>query len=135
MTVNDKSIICGVAIIRHGREFLISQRNTDDTFASFWEFPGGKVGGGESLEVCAVREVMEETGIVVRVVEKFDQITAHYEKMSIELNFYLCDYVSGKARALDCQRVEWVDVSRLKDYKFPPANDRIIEALQKRFMS
>jgi mutator protein MutT len=132
--VKKRSVIpCGVAIIRRGREFLISQRRDDDTFGSFWEFPGGKRDPGETFEQCVVRETREELGVEVRVLEKFDEIRKKYHDREIWLNFYLCSYISGEPQTLECQKVQWTDVDTLKDFKFPPANDVIIEKLRKRF--
>lgn len=126
-------IPCGVAIIRRGREFLISQRRKDDTFGSFWEFPGGKKNEGESFEDCVVRETEEELGVKVAVQHRLMDIKKKYKNRIIWLNFYLCSYLSGDPQPLDCQKVLWVDVMKLKDFKFPPANEIVIEALVKKY--
>jgi 8-oxo-dGTP pyrophosphatase MutT (NUDIX family) len=42
-----------------------------------WDLPKGKLEPGESMEVCAGREVMEETGIAAPVIKKFLQVTYH----------------------------------------------------------
>ncbi len=130
-----RSVIpCGVAIIRRGREFLISQRKDDDTFGSFWEFPGGKRNPGETFEQCVVRETREELGVEIKVVEKFDEMRKKYHDRVIWLNFYLCSFLSGNPQPIECQKVLWTDLESLKDFKFPPANDVIIEKLRKRFL-
>ena len=123
-------IPCGVAIIRRKREFLISQRKKSDTFGSLWEFPGGKKNPDESFEDCVAREVMEELGVKVRVHEKFIEIRRRYHGRIIWLNFFLCSYVAGEPRALDCAKVTWADIDALKDYHFPPANERVIRKLK-----
>lgn len=122
-------IPCGVAIIQRGREFLIAQRNTDDTFGSFWEFPGGKKNPGETFEECVVREAKEELGIDVAVNRKFMEIRKTYNEKIIWLNFYLCAHLSGDPRPLDCQDVRWTDALELKNFQFPPANERVIDRL------
>ena len=48
------------AIIQDKGRILIAQRKADDTLALHWEFPGGKVEAGESLESCVIREIQEE---------------------------------------------------------------------------
>jgi len=45
-----------------------------------WDLPKGKVDNGESLEVCAIREVMEETGVKDLVIENFLRTTYHIFK-------------------------------------------------------
>ncbi len=126
-------IPCGVALIRRERQFLISQRHKEDTFGSFWEFPGGKKNEEESFEECVARETMEELGVCVLVEKKFMEIRKKYNQRIIWLNFYLCAYVSGDPRPLDCQKVQWADVHELKNFKFPPANELVISNLLKNF--
>lgn len=128
-------IPCGVAIIRRGREFLIAQRNPEDTLGSCWEFPGGKRNRGESFEACVVREVREELGVEVHVHEKLMDIRKKYNGRIIWLNFYLCSHVSGDPQPLDCQKVQWADLRELKSFNFPPANGPVIESLLKQFSS
>ncbi len=126
-------IACGVAIVRRGRDFLIAQRKKNDSFGGYWEFPGGKKNDGETFEYCVVREALEETGIHVKVEHKLMEIRRPYNQKIIWLNYYLCAYVAGEPRALDCQRVLWADLAQLRSYKFPPANDRVISRLLERF--
>ena len=135
--MNDKKktpvITCGIALIRRGRQFLISQRNENDTFGSFWEFPGGKKNSNESFEQCVARETLEEIGVEITVGEKFMDIKKSYHDRMIWLNFYLCDYVSGEPKPIDCQKVLWTDVMELKNFGFPPANEVVIRKLMQNF--
>ena len=124
-------IPCGSALIRRGREFLISQRKDDDTFGSFWEFPGGKKNPGESFKDCVIRETREEVGVEVSVERKFMEIRKEYNTKIFWLNFYLCAYVTGDPQPIECQKVLWIDVTDLKNFRFPPANEKVIELLVK----
>ena len=126
-------IPCGVALIRRERQFLISQRNADDTLGSFWEFPGGKRNPGESFEACVIREAREELGVEVSIDKKFMEIRKEYNEKIIWLNFYLCSHISGNPQPIECQKVVWADVADLKNYSFPPANDKVIETLLKNY--
>lgn len=124
------TIPCGVALIRRGGEFLIAQRNKNDSFGSLWEFPGGKKNPDESFEQCVAREVKEEVGIDVQVHDKFMEMRRPYHDRIIWLNFFLCSHISGEPKPVDCQKVEWVSIENLKNYSFPPANDAVIEKLE-----
>ena len=131
---SEKNVIaCGVAVIRRGREFLIAQRKKNDSFGNYWEFPGGKKNEGETFEECVARETLEETGLQILVENKLMEIRRPYNQKIIWLNFYLCSYVSGEARALDCQKIHWADVIELKNFRFPPANEKVISLLVERF--
>lgn len=126
-------IPCGVAVIRRENSFLIAQRKPEDTFGSFWEFPGGRKNPGESFERCVVREAKEELGVDIRVDEKLMTVRRAYGPKKIHLHFYLCTYLSGEPRPLDCQQVRWAGVDELEGFHFPPANGRVIDNLKQRF--
>ena len=130
----EKNVIaCGVAIIRRGRNFLIAQRKKNDSFGNYWEFPGGKKNHGETFEECVVREAREEVGIQIRVEQKLMEIRRSYNQKIIWLNFYLCVPISGEPIALECLKTQWADVTDLKSFRFPPANDKVIRRLLERF--
>lgn len=126
-------IPCGIALIRDGRRFLISQRCDEDSFGSKWEFPGGKKDGGETFEQCVAREVKEEVGVDVAVRGKYMEIRRRYHQRIIWLNFFLCEALRGEPKPVECQKVEWADVNDLEKYDFPPANERVIKKLKAEF--
>jgi len=126
-------IPCGVAVIRRGREFLIAQRKANDTFPLFWEFPGGKKNSDETFEACVAREVREELGVDVHVGKKIGELRREHHGRIIWLNFYLCSKTAGEPRAIECEKCVWVDVEELKNYLFPPANEKLIEGLVAEF--
>lgn len=119
----------GCAIIRRNHELLIAQRKHDDHLGGYWEFPGGKRHRGETLEACLIREAQEELGIIIAPVKFFREVRHSYPERVLSLNFYLCDWVSGDACAIDCHDYKWILPENLKDYRFPPADDGIIEEL------
>ena len=129
-----KTIPCGVALIRDERRFLIAQRKDGDSFGSFWEFPGGRREPGETFEECVAREVREEVGIEVAVLEKFMDVKRCYHENIVWLHFYLCSRISGEPRAVECQNVVWAELEELAAYRFPPANERVIKKLKDRFL-
>lgn len=93
----------GAVLIHEGRALLI--RRGRQPLQGRWSVPGGEVELGESLEAALVREVEEETGLVVRPVELsavFDRIERDPEGR-VAYHFvildYLCQYVSGTPRA------------------------------------
>jgi phosphatase NudJ len=53
-----------MVIVRRGHRFLLTQ---EQKYGSTWSLPGGRVEPGESLVQAAVREVLEETGVPVRI--------------------------------------------------------------------
>lgn len=74
-----------------------------------WEFPGGQVEESETIPHALEREVLEETGIVVRV-KSLVGIYSNVRKPSIVNLDFICEYVSGEPRtSAESAQVEWVD--------------------------
>jgi 8-oxo-dGTP diphosphatase len=74
-----------------------------------WEFPGGQVEEGETIPHAVEREVLEETGIQVRV-SSLVGIYSNTRKPSIVNLDFICEYISGEPRpSLESSQVEWVD--------------------------
>ena len=80
-----------------------------------------------------VREAREELGIEIAVEKKFMEIKKEYKERVIWLNFYMCSYVSGQPRPIECQKVLWVDLADLKNFDFPPANEAVIDNLMRAY--
>jgi 8-oxo-dGTP diphosphatase len=57
-------VAVGVLIDAQGR-FLLTSRPEGKVFAGYWEFPGGKLEAGESVEQALQRELHEELGITI----------------------------------------------------------------------
>ena len=74
-----------------------------------WEFPGGQVEESETIIHAVEREVLEETGIIVRV-KSLVGIYSNTRKPSIVNLDFICEYVSGEPRtSAESSKVEWVD--------------------------
>lgn len=83
-----------------------------------WEFQGGQVEEGETIPHALEREVLEETGIVVKV-KSLVGIYSNIRKPSIVNMDFICEYVSGEPKTSnESSQVEWVDrngaLSRVK---------------------
>ena len=117
-----------VVLIRRGKEPLRGR----------WVIPGGTVELGETLHEAVVREMQEETGLLVRpreVVLVFDRIQR--EGPSVEYHYvvidYACDYVSGELKAgSDADEVALVAPEDLDGYDLPPqARDLVVDVFRR----
>ncbi|MDA7433686.1 8-oxo-dGTP diphosphatase MutT [Synechococcus sp. AH-601-P18] len=116
-------------VINAAGEALIDQRLEEGLLGGMWEFPGGKQEPGEAIEACIARELMEELGIEVSVGEALITVDHAYSHKKLQFVVHLCRWISGEPQPLASQQVRWVRPEQLKDYPFPAANARIIEAL------
>ena len=121
----------GVAVIRDDRDLiLIDRRLAKGLLGGFWEFPGGKIEGNETVQECIKREVLEEIGIEIAMDSHLITIDHTYSHFRVNLQVYNCRYLSGEARAIECEEIRWVTIEELDNYTFPAANQEIIRALK-----
>ncbi len=121
----------GVAVIWNDQgEILIDRRRPEGLMGGLWEFPGGKIELGETVEECIKREILEELGIVIEVGEHLITIDHTYTLLRVTLSVHHCRHFTGYPRAIECDEVRWVRLEQLDQYTFPKANEKIIDALR-----
>ncbi len=126
--LNMKDVIA--AIIQDGTKVFIAQRAEGQTLAGYWEFPGGKPEVGETPEACILREMDEEFGISIDVLEYFGESIYAYETWVIRLLAYRCRFVSGVIQCTVHSAFHWAEIDSLGEYDFAPADIPLIEKLQ-----
>lgn len=124
-----KIIDIAIAVIRRDNNILIALRPAGTHLGNLWEFPGGKVEKGESPEDAAIREVMEECGITISILEKWLPIEHLYTEKTIRLHPFLCMVTNGIPASLGSMEIRWVPVAELNQYAFPAANKAILDRL------
>ncbi len=115
-------------VFRDGR-LLISQRRAQDHLGGLWEFPGGKRHDDETNEECLQRELREELDIEVEVGALIETITHEYTGKAMCLKFFRCVWLRNEPRAIGCQDFAWVTRDELSNYRFPEADQRLLERL------
>ena len=118
------------AIIIHENKLLIAQRKSTDKLPNKWEFPGGKVEEGETLEECLIREMQEEFAIDVTIGEHIGESIYHYDHISIELLAYRTYWEDGEINLKDHDDFKWISLEELVDFDFAPADLVFVEKLQ-----
>jgi len=117
------------AIIRQNNKILICQRGAGGSCEYLWEFPGGKLESGETLEECIIRECKEELEIDIVVKNVFAESTYQYPDKEIAFTFFEADIVNGNLKANVHQDVRWIQMQELRNFKFCPADVMIVEKL------
>lgn len=99
-------VAVGVLIAPDGR-FLLTSRPDGKVYAGHWEFPGGKVEAGESVEQALRRELHEELGITIGSAEPW-QVTLHdYPHARVRLHFCKVFEWSGTFQMRERQQMAW----------------------------
>jgi len=120
-----------VAVIMNEKnETCISLRHKDAHQGSLWEFPGGKVELGESVEQALIREIAEELNLIIELSRPLISVTHHYSDKTVCLHVCKVLAYKGHAFGVEGQQVRWIPVTQLLSYDFPAANLPIIKALQ-----
>lgn len=123
--------LIGVAAIWNDQQqILIDRRRQDGLLGGLWEFPGGKLEPGETVEECIKREILEELGIEIAVGDHLITINHTYTHFHVTLIVHHCRHISGEPQPIECDEVRWVKLNELDQYSFPEANVEIINALQ-----
>lgn len=111
-------VVAGV--IRRDGKVLIAQRPGHKRHGLMWEFPGGKVRPGESVEEALRRELREELGLIVTAVEQVLGIV-HDAGSPFEIRFVEVE-VDGTPRAFEHLAVRWVRPKELSRLALAPAD-------------
>lgn len=114
-----------VAILWHRGRVLLQQRPPEGLLGGLWEFPGGKREGDETLTETVRREVLEETGLRVRVGAPYGTLRHAYTHLSVTLTAFRCERLGGRLRLRAARAARWVRPADLAAYPLPRANQRI----------
>lgn len=121
----------GGVVISDGRTLLI--RRGSPPLVGQWSIPGGMLEVGETLIEGVRRELLEETGIEVRVLdlievfERIDLDAGGKPRYHFVVLDYLCEAVGGEARAgSDVTAVAWAAPSELVQYSLTSTATRVI---------
>lgn len=108
---------------------LLAQRPAGKAYAGYWEFPGGKVEPGESLEAALARELQEELGIVVSRACRWITRVFEYPHATVRLNFFRVFEWQGTPHPHEGQVFSWQLPDAVEVTPLLPANFPIVKAL------
>jgi 8-oxo-dGTP diphosphatase len=125
-------VVCAI-IEREGR-VLIAQRPPDKLMPLKWEFPGGKVEPGEDPAAAIVREIREELGCTVTVLQSLTPFTHDYRTVVITMIPFVCILApeSPEPHAHEHVAIAWATPAGLRDYDLAAADWPVVDALVSR---
>ena len=115
-------VAAGLILDARGR-LLLGQRPDGKAWPGWWEFPGGKIEAGETVEQALIRELDEELGIHATRVYPWVVYVHEYPKSIVELAFCQVTAWEGEPRGRENQALDWVDpwAIRLDESEHPVA--------------
>ena len=99
-------VAVGVLVDRDGR-FLLTSRPQGKVYAGYWEFPGGKLEAGETVEAALRRELHEEIGIGIGAIEPWRIEIVDYEHARVRLHFCKVYDWHGEFEMRERQAMAW----------------------------
>ena len=99
-------VAVGVLIDAEGR-FLLTSRPEGKVYAGWWEFPGGKLEAGESVETALRRELHEELGITIGPAEPWNVTLMDYAHARVRLHFCKVREWHGEFEMKEGQAMAW----------------------------
>ena len=120
-------VVAGI-IVKESK-ILLTRRGPEQSLAGFWEFPGGKMEGGESPEDCLKRELYEELGIDAKVGAFVASNIHQYPAVEVDLHAYWVEFNFLDFALVVHDRAEWVEVEQLVYYELSPADIPIAEVV------
>jgi mutator protein MutT len=125
----DRVEVAAAAIIQHGR-VLAARRTHPADVAGGWELPGGKVDPGETVEHAVVREIREELGCGIRLVESLPGRSPI--KPGYELTAHVVELIEGEPLPTEHDAVRWLSVEDLDDVDWLPSDRPFLPLLRDR---
>ena len=121
------------AVIRRGEAILITRRPDRPGRPGQWEFPGGKVEGGEAEPEALRRELMEELGVSIEVGPLLLRHAHRYPEFEVELAFYAAHLPrAAEPRLLGVAELAWAGIGTLARYDFLEADRAVLGELERR---
>lgn len=129
-----------VILDKKGKVFLARRGRAARNEAGKWDCPGGAMEFGDTMEDTIVREMKEEFGFDIEVIEQMDAIDhlIPKEKQHWVAIAYLCKVKKGKPKILEpdkCSKIGWFTISEMEKMQLSiPTRHRLIE-LKKKLLS
>jgi 8-oxo-dGTP diphosphatase len=119
------------AIIENNGKILCALRSEKMKLPLKWEFPGGKIEANESLEACLKREIREELGIEIDILEQLPSFKHSYSaNFSIELLPFRCNLLSHEIHLAEHKQIKWLSLEELKELDWAEADLPIVDFIK-----
>ena len=119
------------AVIYRGSQVLIALRPSSGLLGGLWEFPGGKVEPGETLEDGLRREIIEELGVPIQVGEALGVYRHAYTHFKVTLHAFRCQLDGQEPQALHASEIRWIPLTELDNFPMGKIDRQIARRISK----
>lgn len=120
-------VVAAIIFDERGRIFA-TQRGYGD-WKDWWEFPGGKIEAGETLQQALKREIHEELDAEIEVNELLKTIDYDYPQFHLTMHCFMCKLTDSHITLLEHEAAKWLASDELQSVKWLPADKDIIAEL------
>ena len=122
--------VVAAVIVRDGKILCVQRAEHEKEYiSSKWEFPGGKVEVGESLEEALVREIREELSVDIEVSEFLMTVEYTYPDFHLTMHVFKCALQSGEIVLNEHVDMKWLAVEELGSLDWAAADIPVVKAL------
>lgn len=119
-----------VAILREDGRVLVCRRKKNSRYELKWEFPGGKVESGESLQDCVKRELREELSVDVETIGLMKSQVNHYNDGGVfEVTYCFILRFTGRPVNNTFEEIRWVTLAELQSMDILEGNKSFVSKL------
>jgi len=126
--------VAAAIIVRDGR-VLVGRRAPGQNLAGYWEFPGGKLEPGETVQQCVERELVEELSVASVAGAVMMEHLHRYDGGAINLIAVHVRMIGDAWRLSVHDAVEWIGAARLAGLRLAPADIAIADAVRDQLLT
>lgn len=128
------SVVVGCVVKHNGKVLILKRPEDEDVYPGIWELPSGKVEFGESLTDSIIREVKEETSLVI----SNPKLVGYFQykinkpgltKFSVQINFVSQINQVDSIRLTEHETFTWVNEEDLDHYKLTQDVKKLIKSV------
>lgn len=124
-----KKVEVVAAVIRDGDKVFATQRGYGE-FKDGWEFPGGKIEPGETLQQALVREIKEELETEIEVQDLIDVVEYDYPTFHLTMHCFWARIKEGNLILKEHEAAKWLTKDTLNTVDWLPADEGLVEKVR-----
>ncbi|MBJ6762699.1 (deoxy)nucleoside triphosphate pyrophosphohydrolase [Myxococcaceae bacterium JPH2] len=123
--------VVGAMLQNDEGRYLITQRPPKASLPLLWEFPGGRVEEGEDDAEALARELREEMGVDIEVLDQAMHTRHEYPTYDIDFRVFHCRLSDARTpiQHLRVHDHRWVGLDEMSQYRFPDADAKTLAKL------